>query len=265
MSAAGPSCTMPSAALIDAVRFSEPGGIGPAAERLRDAVMDLCGLRTAVTHNVASREPMRDGNGAVLASEVFGFRGEESRWWEVPQLALSSPIVHACRVEAEPFWCNAHGFFTRLPNPLLDVIDLHDFRIRAMTAAAIVVPIHLPFGQIGAASFLSPEPEANDLSDAYACAADALAVLARAFVQSYVKVTARARPGLGSISLTKREVECLRWAAAGKTNEEIGIILGLQRTTVRFHIRSASVKLDAVNRDQTMFKAAQLGFLGMIN
>ena len=259
------SRTMPSPALIDAVRFSEATGIGPAAERLRDAVMDLCGLRTAVTHNVASREPMRDGNGAVLASEVFGFRGQESRWWEVPQLALSSPLVHACRVEAEPFWCNAHGFHTRLSNPLLDVIDLYDFRIRAMTAAAIVVPIHLPFGQIGAASFLSPEPETNDLSDAYASAADALAVLARAFVQSYVKVTARAHPGLGSISLTKREVECLRWATAGKTNEEIGIILGLQRTTVRFHIRSASVKLDAVNRDQTMFKAAQLGFLGMIN
>ena len=265
MSEAGCSRTMPSPAMIDAVRFSEPAGIGPAAEQLRDAVADLYGLRTAVTHNVASREPMRDGNGAVLASEVFGFRGEESRWWDVPQLALSSPIVHACRVEAEPFWCNAHGFRTRLPNPLLDVIDLHDFRIRAMTAAAIVVPIHLPVGQIGAASFLSPEPEANDLSDAYSCAADALAVLARAFVQSYVKVTARARPGLGSISLTKREVECLRWAAAGKTNEEIGIILGLQRTTVRVHIRSASVKLDAVNRDQTMFKAAQLGFLGMIN
>lgn len=56
----------------------------------------------------------------------------------------------------------------------------------------------------------------------------------------------------------------MRWAAAGKTNEEIGMILGLQRTTVRFHIQSASIKLDAVNRDQTMFKAAQLGFLGMM-
>ena len=53
-------CTMPSTVLIEAVRFSEPGGIGPSAERLRDAVMDLRGLRTAVTHNVASREPMRD-------------------------------------------------------------------------------------------------------------------------------------------------------------------------------------------------------------
>lgn len=255
---------LPPPETIGAVRFAETAGIRPAAEALRDTVKAICGLRTAVTHNVASREPMRDGDGAVLASGVFGFRGEEPRWWEAPQLALSSPIVHACRVEAEPFWCNAHGFHTRLPNPLLDAIDLHDFRIRAMTAAALVIPIHLPFGQIAAASFLSPEPEANDLSAAYAHAADALAVLARAFVHSYVKVTERARPGIAGVSLTKREVECLRWAAAGKTNDEIGMILGLQRTTVRFHIRSASVKLDAVNRDQTLFKAAQLGFLGMI-
>lgn len=261
MTAAGRSNVMPSADEIDAVRFSEPAGIGGAARSLRDLVMSICGLRTAVTHNVASQEPMRDGEGVVLASEVFGFRGEEPRWWEVPQLALSSPIVHACRVEAEPFWCNAQGFRTRLPNPLLDLIDLHDFRIRALTAAAIVVPIHLPFGQIAAASFLSPEQDTNDLSEAYERASEALAVLARAFVQSYVRVTARARPDLAGVMLTKREVECLRWAAAGKTNDEIGIILGLQRTTVRFHIRSASVKLDAVNRDQTMFKAAQLGFL----
>ena len=62
--------------------------------------------------------------------------------------------------------------------------------------------------------------------------------------------------------LSKREVECLRWAAAGKTNDEIAIILGLKRTTIRFHIRTAAQKLNAVNRDQALFKAAQLGFLG---
>ena len=140
-----------------------------------------------------------------------------------------------------------------------------DRAVAAMAAVCLFGSALASAKSLPGIEYLSPEPEANDLSDAYACAADALAVLARAFVQSYVKVTARARAGLGSISLTKREVECLRWAAAGKTNEEIGIILGLQRTTVRFHIRSASVKLDAVNRDQTMFKAAQLGFLGMIN
>ncbi|MDD1451359.1 helix-turn-helix transcriptional regulator [Sphingomonas sp. H160509] len=66
------------------------------------------------------------------------------------------------------------------------------------------------------------------------------------------------------VALTKREVECLRWAGAGKTNDDIAIILGLKRTTIRFHIRSAAQKLDAVNRDQALFKAAQLGFLGKV-
>nr|WP_242528502.1 helix-turn-helix transcriptional regulator [Novosphingobium sp. PY1] len=238
-------------------------GIRKAATTLRFAVEDICGLRTAITHNIAVREPMRDSSGAVLATEVFGFRNDEPRWWEAPQLALTSPLALACRVEAEPFWCNAEGFRTRLPNPLLDLVDRTDFEARALTRAALVVPIHLPFGQIAAASFLSHDPFEDDLSAQYAYA-DQVGELARAFVCCYVKLNWTRSAGPHPVSLTKREVECLRWAAAGKTNDEIGIILGLQRTTVRFHIRSASVKLDAVNRDQTLFKAAQLGFLGML-
>lgn len=250
---------------VAAVRITVPADIRPAAEAFRDLVDRTCGLRTAISHNIALVDPMRDEEGDVLASEVFGFKkGDDARWWQFPQLALSSPLTSACRVEAEPFWCNAGGFHTRVPNPLLDALDLSQFRSRALTAAAVVVPIHLPFGQIGAASFLSKERDCDDLAEAFETYSDTLAVYARVFVHSYVKVTARARSGIVGATLSKREVECLRWVAAGKTNDEIGMILGLQRTTVRFHIRSASRKLDAVNRDQTLFKAAQLGFLGMM-
>ncbi|MEE4453590.1 helix-turn-helix transcriptional regulator [Novosphingobium resinovorum] len=250
---------------ITSVRFFDAEGIRPAAEAFRNFVRELSGLRTAVSHNISSRDPMRDSSGAVLASEVFGFQeDEDARWWQSPQLALSSPLTGACRVEVEPFWCNAQGYHTRIPNPLLDSLDLSEFRTRALTAAALVVPIHLPFGQIGAASFLSADPAQDDLSHAFANFSDALAIIARVFVHSYFAVTAQPRRDIAGAALTKREVECLRWAAAGKTNEEIGLILGLQRTTVRFHIRAASRKLDAVNRDQTLFKAAQLGYLGMI-
>ena len=35
------------------------------------------------------------------------------------------------------------------------------------------------------------------------------------------------------------------------------------RATVRFHIHNASIKLDAVNRSQTVFKAAQLGYISL--
>lgn len=249
---------------LDRFRIGDLAAIRPAAEALRDAVMDLCGLRTAVCHDIAVPEPMTDAHGAILASDVFGFAGEDARWWQLPQLALSSPLTSACRVESEPFWCNEQGFRTRTPNPLLDVLDLSNFRERALASAAIVVPIHLPFGQIAAASFLSPDPEAGDLAAEFEACADTLALYVRTFVRGYAKVMQVRHLRLAGVKLNKREVECLRWAAAGKTNDEIGMILGLQRSTVRFHIRAASQKLDAVNRDQTLFKAAKLGFLGMM-
>jgi DNA-binding CsgD family transcriptional regulator len=250
--------------MLAAVRVRSPADIRPAAEALRDAVRDLVGLKVAVTDNIAAAEPMKDAEGVILAGEIFGFSGEDSRWWRFPQLALTSPLPMACRFESEPFWCNADGIRTRTPNALLAGLGLTNFRERALTSAAIVAPIHLPFGQIAAASFLSPDPAVDDLSAPFEAVGETLALLARIFVASYVKVTERRPVRIAQVMLTKREVECLRWAAAGKTNDEIAMIVGLKRTTIRFHIRSAAQKLDAVNRDQALFKAAQLGFLGTL-
>jgi len=248
---------------LAAVRIHSRDGIRQAAEALRDAVWAIAGLRVNITHNIASSAPMRDEDGAVLAETIFR---DEARpaWWRDPHFALTSPLPAACRFEAEPFWCNADGIHSLTPNLLLNSLDLSHFEERALTKAAIVAPIHLPFGQIGAASFLSPDLETTDLGALFTDFAEVLALLARIFVASYVKVTERRAPEFGAVNLSKREAECLRWAAAGKTNEEIATILGLKRTTIRFHIRTAAQKLDAVNRDQALFKAAQLGFLATL-
>jgi DNA-binding CsgD family transcriptional regulator len=248
---------------LAAVRIHSTSGIRAAAEALRDSVGTITGLLVNVTHNIASSAPMRDESGAVLAETVFRDDARPA-WWRYPHFALTSPLPAACRFEAEPFWCNAKGIHAPTINLLLNSIDFHNFEERALTRAAIVAPIHLPFGQIGAASFLSPDTEVTDLGAQFEAFAEVLALLARIFVASYVKVTERRAPGVGAVSLTKREAECLRWAAAGKTNDEIATILGLKRTTIRFHIRTAAQKLDAVNRDQALFKAAQLGFLATL-
>ena len=41
------------------------------------------------------------------------------------------------------------------------------------------------------------------------------------------------------------------------------MIMSRSRATVRFHIHNASIKLNAVNRSQTVFKAAQLGYISL--
>ena len=55
--------------------------------------------------------------------------------------------------------------------------------------------------------------------------------------------------------LTAREIECLRWSAAGKSSDEIGIILAISSHTVISYLKSAMRKLDAVNRMQAIARA----------
>ena len=61
--------------------------------------------------------------------------------------------------------------------------------------------------------------------------------------------------------LRAREVECLSWAAMGKTTWEISRLLRISEHTVVFHLRNACVRLDAVNRQQAIARAIELGVL----
>jgi DNA-binding CsgD family transcriptional regulator len=247
--------------LYERLRIRSRDQIGEAAACLRDFAAMMCRMRVAATHNIASSGPMTDAEGNVLASSVFGFDSSGEAWWRAPNLALVSPLVALCRLEADPFWCNAAGVWTHHGARSAQGVDLTDFESRALTRSALVVPVHLPFGQVGAVSFPPMDAGQEDLSEVFDACADVLGLYARQFIVSYVHVQGSSRPLNMSPTLTRREVECLRWAALGKTNEEIATILGLSRSTVRFHIRNASEKLDAVNRDQTVYNAARLGYL----
>jgi DNA-binding CsgD family transcriptional regulator len=248
-------------AAIDRVRIRCPQDVRRAAEALHTIAMDH-GMRAAPAHNIADKHTPVDAEGNNLAREVFGW-SDRKAWCGNSRIALDSPITAACRFESEPFWVNAQGFRTSLPNHYLAAIDLANFEARAMTRAAIVVPVHLPFGQIGAVSFNPLDPAVTELDDLFARQGDAFGVYARTFVASYEHVMGSLQALTAAARLSKREVECLRWAAIGKTDVEIGMILNRSRATVRFHVYNASVKLNAVNRSQTVFKAAQLGYISL--
>jgi len=248
------------------VRISVPEDVRPAAELLRDKVRDMANFRVAVCHDIAVGDPMADSDGNNLATDVFGWTNSENdSWWRTPRLALISPLPNACRYESEPFWCNEDGFRTNLPNPQLARISLEHLERRARMPAAIVVPVHLPYGQIGAASYCPSNRSQIDLAKEFETYGDILGLLTRTFVASYVRVMCRPKPLPVDTLLSKREVECLAWAAVGKTDQEISMILERSPATVRFHLHNAAVKLDSVNRSQTVFKAAQLGYIASLS
>ena len=59
-------------------------------------------------------------------------------------------------------------------------------------------------------------------------------------------------------SLTARESEVLEWIAKGKSNRDIGDILGLSSRTVNKHLEQIYVKLGVENRASAAVKAAQV-------
>jgi DNA-binding CsgD family transcriptional regulator len=61
--------------------------------------------------------------------------------------------------------------------------------------------------------------------------------------------------------LSPREIECLRWSAAGKSSEEIGIILNLSGHTVTAYLKTAMKKLRVTTRVQAVVTAYRLKLL----
>ena len=62
-------------------------------------------------------------------------------------------------------------------------------------------------------------------------------------------------------SMSARELECLRWVAAGKTDWEISVILSISAATVRFHLDRARAKLGARTRAQAVARLVLHGLL----
>jgi DNA-binding CsgD family transcriptional regulator len=55
--------------------------------------------------------------------------------------------------------------------------------------------------------------------------------------------------------VSARELDCLKWTAAGKTAWEASVILGISERTVRFHLNAVREKLNCATTTQAVAKA----------
>ena len=125
--------------------------------------------------------------------------------------------------------------------------DIFDFIAQYDIRDGFCVPIHGPAGYQGLVSLLAPGK--LDLS---AREQSTLEMMSRA-----IHDRCRATVGFGMIDtvvpeMSKREIECMKWVAAGKTDWEIGQILGISRSTAHFHVERAKKKLRKTSRTEAV-------------
>ena len=94
--------------------------------------------------------------------------------------------------------------------------------------------------------------------------ADLLRLLAPHLHEAVIRLTASALRGgsAAAAHLTRRERETLSWLYLGKTNWEIGCILGISEKTVKNRMSAVFDKLGASNRTQLLVKISEMGLLG---
>ena len=217
----------------------------------------------AVSADISDPDPMLGCDGRPLAETLFQWVDPQLAYWKDRGFALRSGLVHATRTMAEPFYFSEGGVVQswRSSSSKLE-FDLVGESADHSVRASIVCPCHLPFGVIGAVVWASDKKIENlaEIFDAYV---DKLFVLTFKFICTYREEAFARLPHMGP-ELTRREIQCLKWAAAGKTDSEIAVIVGISSPTVRFHLTNASRKLDVTGRSQAIHMATKLGYVGRI-
>jgi DNA-binding CsgD family transcriptional regulator len=215
----------------------------------------------AVSHDIGAIHPMLGPDGRPLAETVFRWLDPTLKYWTERAFALRAPFVHAVRCCAEPFWFGDGRFGAWRSMPALEAVDGRAIAAEFGVAGAIIAPAYLTGGVIGAVVWATPETglDVRAVFDAQAAQFHAQAMR---LIGAYADAIGDHRP---APKLTRREIQCLKWAAAGKTDSEVGQIMHIAVPTVRFHIRNAAHKLRANGRAQATHRAALLGYVGAPN
>lgn len=137
------------------------------------------------------------------------------------------------------------GYRTKNWFPLLDEVNLA-FRL----IAGKILEIRL-FRELNRGGF--SRDAVSRLSDVLPVIESALQM--RSIYQ--LKTDCAAHQTVQHISLTQRQLEVFRWWAAGKTLEDIGMILGIKRRTVRYHMEKARELYGYSTVQQTAIRIAQ--------
>ncbi|HEX5378800.1 MAG TPA: LuxR C-terminal-related transcriptional regulator [Phenylobacterium sp.] len=240
---------------------SENDPVAPYAAEIAALGRELGLPFIAVSADLSSPEPMVDAQGRPYAETLFRWVDPGLEYWKDRSFALKSPFVLAARYMAEPFYFADGRLATWRPTASLEGIDASRAARDHGVGCAIIAPAYMPGGVIGAVVWATPD-DTVPVADIFAAQAPRLHAAALRFIGAYHDAHG-ALPVSGGPRLTRREIQCLKWAAAGKTDAEIGEQVRISAPTVRFHLKNAAEKLNVVGRSQAVREAAALGYVGL--
>lgn len=166
--------------------------------------------------------------------------------------AHHDPVARYCMNHVLPINWDHVDKSERIGREIFEEARLNDLR------KGFSVPFHGLNGEFGCMSFATSDGRHYDKMDEQI-------LLAQLVTPLITENIAHFHPQLHSTAparlLTARELQCLTWAAEGKSTWEIAVIIGCSERTAKFHLNNAAKKLGAVNRYQAITKAILRGYI----
>jgi DNA-binding CsgD family transcriptional regulator len=120
----------------------------------------------------------------------------------------------------------------------------------------VSVPLFGPLGRVSVVSFASQFDDVEPLHRM-----SHLTALAWQFHIAFMEIARPEENSQAKVHLSKRERDCLRWTAEGKSSWDIGMILNISENTASFHIKNAMRKLGTTSRTVAVVKAIRLNLI----
>ena len=164
------------------------------------------------------------------------------------------PVIEHCRLHLTPCLWAADPLARRAGYPTRFFSEAADFGL----CAGIGLPTHGPSSQ---PSMLSVATSDSAHAASYLRQLGELQLLASFVHEAHSRITSEAAQA--QVHLTARELDCLRWAAEGKTSWEIGQQLGISERTAIFHLNNSARKLGVIGRRQAIARAMNLQLIAL--
>lgn len=173
----------------------------------------------------------------------------ERKYYEI------DPVVRRAPTLLRPFMWDQLGVQRQLqPDEQLVLNESREAGLRH----GVGVPLFGPLGRVSAMSFASRHDDAEPQHRM-----GHLNVLAWQFHIAFTEIARPKESRQVKVDLSKRERDCLRWTAEGKSSWDIGMILNISENTVNFHIKNAMRKLETTSRTVAVVKAIRLNLIDL--
>lgn len=204
---------------------------------------------------------LSDPNAPIEAEHAFQQSNYSSDWlnkYTAEKMHHIDPTFAHCISKSIPQIWSPEIFASRKQKEMYE--EACGYGVRS----GVTLPIHGAKGELGIVCFVSEAKPCRHFQREATQCIPALSCFRDFIFESSLKFIKQAARSNNDLHITRRELECLKWGAMGKSSWEIGYLLNCSEATVNFHFSNIRRKFNTNSRQQAIVRAINLGLINPV-